>query len=114
MIQINSVTIPTPSDYKISVMDLSKAERNANGNMIIERVATKRKLELEYKYLSSNDLSVLLQAISDVFFTVSYPDFVTGSINSGTFYVGDRTAGAIDYQNDIIRYKDIKFNLIER
>jgi len=114
MIQINSVTIPTPSDYKISVMDLSKAERNANGNMIIERVATKRKLELEYKYLSSNDLSVLLQAISDVFFTVSYPDFVTGSISSGTFYVGDRTAGAIDYQNDIIRYKDIKFNLIER
>ena len=49
MIRINGVTIPTPSDYSVGIMDLSQAERNANGTMIIERIATKRKLEMRRK-----------------------------------------------------------------
>lgn len=114
MIKINTVTIPTPSDFQVSVMDISKAERNANGDMIIERIATKRKLELTWKYLSQADLSALLIRVSAVFFTIEYPDPQTGALRTGTFYSGDRTAGAIDYQNDTPRWKDIKMNFVER
>lgn len=113
MIKINNVTISTPSSFQIGIMDISKAERNAKGNLIIERIATKRKIELSYNYLSAANLSTLLNAISATTFTVEYPDAQTGSARVGTFYVGDRTAGAIDYYNNVMRYKDIKFNLIE-
>lgn len=113
LIKINSVQISTPSSFQFGIMDLSKAERNAKGDLIIERVNTKRKLELSYNYLSATDLSTLLSAISDITFTVTYPDAQTGADRTSTFYTGDRSVGAIDYQNNIMRYKDVKFNLIE-
>lgn len=113
MISVNGNQIATPAQLQIGIMDLSKAERNANGNLIIERVNTKRKLELSYNYLSASALSTLLNAISATTFSVTYPDAQTGASRTGTFYVGDRTAGAIDFQGGIVRYKDIKFNFIE-
>ncbi|SHJ51859.1 hypothetical protein SAMN02745163_02048, partial [Clostridium cavendishii DSM 21758] len=57
MIKINGVVLPAPTDYQVSINDISNAERNANGTMIIERIATKRKLELAWKFLSKEDLS---------------------------------------------------------
>ena len=113
MISINGVQISTPSTFQIGIQDISKAERNANGNMIIERITTKRKLELSYNYLSATDIATLLTAISGTTFTVTYPDAQTGLNRTGTFYCGDRTAGAIDYQGSVMRYKDIKFSLVE-
>lgn len=114
MIRIDGVVIPTPGDYTVGIMDLSKAERNANGTMIIERVATKRKIELAWKYLSKEQLSDLFNRVSPVFFEVEYIDPQDNGIKSGTFYAGDRKAGAIDYINGNIRYKDISVNLVER
>ena len=115
MIKINGVVISTPSDYKCTILDVSKAERNANAEMIIERIATKRKLEMAWSYLSQSDLSTLMTAVStSVFFTVEYPDSMTGGMKTGTFYCGDRGADAIDFQNGVMRWKSIKFNLIEK
>lgn len=114
MLKINGVVIPTPSEYEVGIQDLSKAERNANGTMIIERIATKRKIEMSYKYLSKEQLSDLLNLISEVFFQVEYMDPQSNSKKTGTFYTGDRKAGALDFKNGIMRYKDIGFNLIER
>jgi hypothetical protein len=113
MLQINGVTISTPSDLQVAVMDLSKAERNAEGDLIIERICTKQKLEMSWKYLSQTDCATLLTAVSGVTFTVTYPDPTTGANRTGTFYVGDRSMPVLDYQNNVIRWKDIKFNLIE-
>lgn len=115
MITINGTAISTPSQFSVSIEDVSKADRNANATIIIERIATKRKLELSYNYLSNSALSTLLSAIStDVFFTVVYPDPWTGANRSGTFYVGSRSAGSMDYIDSTIRWKDIKFNFIEQ
>lgn len=114
MIQINGISISTPSSYLVGIQDISKAERNARGDMIIERIATKRKLELSWNYLSQTDLQQLLQLVSLVFFSVNYPDPQTGTVQTGMFYCGDRSTGALDYQNGKVRWKDIKFNLVER
>jgi hypothetical protein len=113
MIKINNVTIPTPSVYAVSVMDISRADRNANGEMILEIITTKRKIEMTWLYLSQSDLSALLGKISSGFFTVEYVDPEDG-VKTGTFYVGDRKAGAIDYQNGAIRWKDVGFNFIQK
>jgi len=113
MISVNGVQISTPSSFQIGITDLSKTERNANGGLIIEVIATKRTLELSYSYLSSTALSTILTAISASTFSVTYPDAQTGADRISTFYCSDKNAGAIDYQNNIMRYKDVKFNLIE-
>lgn len=113
MIKVNSVTISTPSSFKVSLEDISKADRNAKGKIIIERITTKRKLELSYNYLSQADLATLLTAISAVFFTVEYPDPMTGALRTGTFYSGSKSAGAIDYKAGVMRWKDFAVNLIE-
>lgn len=114
VIKINGVELPTPSELQIGIMDLSKAERNARGTMIIERVATKRKLELSYAFLNKDELSQVLNAVSPVFFSVTYQDPLTSGSRTGTFYCGDRNVGLIDFRKGIPRYKDIKFDLIER
>ncbi len=114
MIKIDGVDIPTPSDYNVGIMDLSKAERNAAGTIVIDRIATKRKLECTWKYLSKEELSQLFRAVSSVFFEVQYIDPQTDAIQTGTFYAGDRRAAALDYKNGKFRYKDITVNLIER
>lgn len=114
LIVINGVDIPTPSSFSIGIQDLSNAERNANGTMIIERVATKRKIELAWEFLTREQISTILNAVNPVFFNVEYIDPLLGDIKNGTFYSGDRSMALIDFRNGIPRYKDIKFNLVER
>lgn len=113
LIKINGVEIPTPSEYNVGIQDISNAERNANGTMIIERIATKRKIELGWSYLTKDEISRILNAVSPVFFTVQYLDPQQG-VKTGTFYCGDRGIPMLIFNNGIPRYKDIKFNLIER
>ena len=114
MLKIDGAAIPAPSDLIVGIMDISKAERNAAGTMVIDRIATKRKLELSWKYLPKEDVSRVLRLVSPVFFEVEYIDPQDNTKRTGVFYCGDRSVGALDYKNGVIRYKDIKFNLIER
>jgi hypothetical protein len=114
LISINGVALPTPSEFQVGIMDISKAERNANGNMIIERITTKRKLTIQYTYLSSTDASTVLNSIAPTYYNVTYLDPQTKSMKTGSFYCGDRTLGMIDYINGVPRYRDINFSLIER
>jgi hypothetical protein len=114
LITVDGIALPTPSEMSVGVMDLSKAERNANGLMLIERIATKQKIEMTWGYLTENQLKTLLSAVSPVFFSVTYPDPQTALIKTGTFYVGDRNMGVLDYFDGIIRYKDLGMNFIER
>ena len=115
MLKINGTDIPSPTDYTVSIMDLSNAERNANGTLIMERIATKRRIEVSYNYLSQAELSSLMSLVStNVFFTVEYIDPMTGNDSTGIFYAGDRTSSAIDFRDGVMRYKDITFNMIER
>jgi hypothetical protein len=113
LIKVNNTEVQTPSSYQVSIEDIVKAERNAAGTMVIERIATKRKIELAWNFMTQSQLSTLLQMVSAVTFTVEYPDPQDGAMRLGTFYAGSKSAGAIDYRNDVIRWKDCKFNLIE-
>jgi hypothetical protein len=114
LISIGGVALPTPSNVDVGIMDISKAERNANGLMIIERIAQKVKLSLSYNYLSAGDASTVLNAVSPVFYNVTYLDPRTNTYKTSSFYTGDRSLGMIDFINGVPRYKDVKFDLIER
>ena len=60
MIKINGVDIATPKTYEATVTDLDgETNRNANGEMIRDRIAVKRKLNLEWGPLTQAEIQTL-------------------------------------------------------
>ncbi|MDM8313124.1 hypothetical protein QUW36_13755 [Clostridium cadaveris] len=114
MLKINGVAIATPKTYEVTVQDLDgETNRNANGDMIRDRIAVKRKLNLEWQPLSQSEISTLLTAVSGVFFTVTFPDPQLGLITK-TMYVGDRTSPAYQFKNGEVKWSGLKMNFIEK
>ena len=116
MIKINGVDIATPKTYEPTISDLDgESNRNANGELIRDRIAVKRKLNLEWPPLTQSEISTLLKAVSSVFFTVTFPDPELGIITT-TMYVGDRTAPAYFYDTKTkeVKWQGLKMNFIEK
>ena len=114
MIKINGVAIATPKIYEATVSDLDgESNRNAAGQLIRDRIAIKRKLNLEWGPLSQSEIAPILNAVSGVFFTVTFPDPQLGVITK-TMYVGDRTAPAYRYIDEEVKWSGLKLNLIEK
>lgn len=116
MLKINGVDIATPKTYQPTISDEDgETNRNANGYLIRDRIATKRKLEMEWGPLSQDEISTLLNAVSDVFFDITFPDPKDGIITK-TMYVGDRSAPAyvFDEEKKEIKWKGLKMNFIEQ
>jgi hypothetical protein len=113
LITIGGQAVATPSEFSVTINDISKADRNALGNLTIERIATKRTIVLGWAFLNQSDTSNVLGLVSATSFSVTYPDPQTGANRTSTFYCGDRSLGLIDFQGGVPRYKDIKFTLIE-
>lgn len=112
--KINGVAIATPKIYEATVSDLDgESNRNAAGQLIRDRIAVKRKLNLEWGPLSQSEIAPILNAVSGVFFTVTFPDPQLGIITK-TMYVGDRTAPAYQYINEEVKWSGLKLNLIEK
>ena len=111
---INGVTVVAPKSFKVSISDVDgETGRNARGDMVRDRVAVKRKLECEWGLLSQAEMSALLTAVKSEFFTVSYPDPEVGIV-SRTFYVGDRSAPAYSWSNNLKPWSGLSMNFIER
>lgn len=113
MLKVNGVDIPTPSEFTVGVQDISQAERVASGRIVIDRIATKIKLNMSWKYIPASALATLLTQIDNVYFDVEYLDPRTNTRQTREFYVGDRTVGMYKYNNGNPIYIDIGFNFIE-
>lgn len=119
----------TPSAMKWSLQDVSAADsgRDASGTMIKNRVAQKRKLEFEFNGWDWQQVSNLLKIVSGVnfdgsllpnntgdYFSVTYPDMLTGTMETRTFYVGDRECPVYVWWDDKKILSQVTFNCIER
>ena len=116
MLKINGVDIVTPKSYQPTISDIDgESNRNAKGELIRDRIAVKRKLDLEWGPLSQSEISTLLKAVSDVFFEVEFPDPQDGVITK-TMYVGDRTPPLYEYDEESkeCKWKSLKMNFIEQ
>ena len=56
--------------------------RNANGDMVIDLKAVKRKLQVVFRAMDNTEMSRLLNAIQDYVFYIDYRDPRTGGMNS--------------------------------
>ncbi len=116
MLKINGVAIATPKSFQVDISDLyaDNAGRNAKGDMVADRVTTKRKLNCEWPPLSMSEISTLLQAVKNVYFNVEYPDPMEGEKITKTFYVGDRSMPVYMVKNGQVLWEGLKMNFIER
>lgn len=114
MVTIAGVSV-SPSTYVVGIQDIVEAVRNGNGTLIADRKATKRKLEVSWKYLTAAQMAEILTVfVSSFYVSVTYPDPQTGADATRTFYPGDRTVGCFKYEGGVITgWKDVKFNMIE-
>lgn len=108
--------LPTPQSCEWGIQDLDSenAGRNQLGYMFRDRVAVKRKLTCNFAPLSNVEISTLLQNISSQFFELQYPDAQTGSTESMTVYVGDRSSPMLKYNNGNPEWRGLSVNFIER
>lgn len=90
-LKLNNIFVKPPKSLKVSIQDIDgQTTRTAAGTMIRDRIAVKRKIECEWGALSPDDIRIILNAISNEFFTVSYPDPQYGQ-SEKIFYCGDRS-----------------------
>lgn len=107
---------------KIGIQDIDgETARNAKGELLRDRIATKRKIDLEFPVMTQTEMRTLLNAVAPVFFDVTYQDPMGDpTVNNGRvtkkFYVGDRTTPMLRYGNGStdIRWEGVSFNLIEK
>ncbi len=114
MISVNGVDITSyVKSCKVSLQDLDSdsSVRNVKGQMLRDRIAVKRKIELEFAPLQSSEIKKILRAISSIFFYVTFIDPLEGESNK-EMYCGDRSAALYDSRKEL--WVGLKFNLIER
>lgn len=115
MLQIDGAEITAPKSFQFSISDIDgETNRNAKGEMIRDRIATKRKLECEWGPLTMSECSAILKAVQNVFFSVTYPDAMEGALITKTMYVGDRTAPMYALINGIAYWQGLKMDFIEK
>lgn len=116
VIQINGVGMPAPLPFTVTISDQDlNSDTDANAELHRNRVAVKRKIELEWGPLDWDEISKILKAVKNVFFDVTYPDPETGDFETKRMYVGDRTA-PIFYIDEVgnITWQNLKLNLVEK
>lgn len=114
MLKVNGVVVATPKTFEPTISDIDgETNRNVNGDLIRDRIAIKRKINLEWGPLTQEQIASLLNIVSGVFFTVEFPDPQLGVITK-TMYVGDRTSPAYSCINGVVKWSGLKMNLIER
>lgn len=115
---INGATVKQPKTFNFGVMDLDgESTRNAKGKMTRDNIRTGiRKMELEWGPLSDGEISSILQAVNTSFFSVTYPDALTGGQRTGNFYVGDRSAPSYSWNDKYksMKWEGLSMNFIEQ
>lgn len=117
---LQDVPDPAHGGFTVSLQDIDAANagRSANGTMIRDRVCgaanAKRKLEIQWPPMNSEQTAALLQAVKDTFFYVEYPDPYTGARRTAQFYAGDRTAPVYWVVGGEVLWESIRFNLVEK
>lgn len=65
---INGVAVKPPKSFQVGIQDIDgETGRNANGDMVRDRITTKRKLDCEWGMLTQEEMSQLLMPCQQSF-----------------------------------------------
>lgn len=103
---------PYLTSYQVSIMDLDVGStRNTKGTLIRKRIATKRKIQVQFRPLTQAESQIVLNAVSDQFFQVIFKDPQAGSLTK-QMYVSDRTTPFLGIENGM--WNGLSFEITEQ
>lgn len=115
MITVDGAEMPCPSVFTWGLQDISASEsgRTDDTKMHKNRVGQKRKISLQWNIKDRATTAQILQAFNPEYISVKYPDAMSGTDETRTFYVGDRTAPVKYWWAGKQLYESISFDIIE-
>lgn len=115
MITVDGVSVPCPSVFTWGLQDISASESGRTDDTIMHknRVGQKRKISLQWNIKDRATTAQILQAFNPEYISVKYPDAMSGTDETRTFYVGDRTAPVKYWWVGKRLYESISFDIIE-
>jgi hypothetical protein len=114
VLKIAGITVKTPTELKIGRFDLSKSSRTASGKMVMDIIATKRRVDVVWKMLKDSELQQILDLIAanKPFFTLTYPD--AGGSATMTCYAGDINTSLWHTKNGVRYWEEVSLAFIEQ
>lgn len=111
---VDGQEVPCPSSYKLDRSDISQAKsgRTESGKMYKLKIGQYVKLELSWKYISTETLSILENIFDPEYMTIEYFDTKLGQYRTSEFYAGDRTSPM--YNGELGLWESYSVNVIER
>ena len=113
--KINGTAIPNPSSFSGKESDLdTMGERDANGYLHRNRVATKHPLNLEYKNITWDTIQTIGSLLTNDKFTFTFPNpFSSSATDTIDAYVGDRDFDTVWSPEVGDWIGNLKFSVIE-
>ena len=92
MIAVAGVYIKSPSGYVWDIEDNSASDagrvQDGSDTMYKNRTSQKRKLSLTWTGITKEEASAILQAFNPEYIYVTYPDTMSGNMETREFYAG--------------------------
>jgi len=114
VLKIAGTQVKAPTELKVGRFDISKSDRVASGKMVMEIIATKRRVDVVWKYIKDSDLQTIINTITanKPFFTLEYPD--AGGSKTMTCYSGDILTGLWHTKNGVRYWEEVTIPFIEQ
>lgn len=117
--KLNGVPFKNPTSWKVEVYTLTKSTRVANGDMMMDFVANKRKFILGYDQITNHELDPIIEILwkglevsRNCFHTLTYPD--GAGFKTAIVYAGSIPRNLHRGDSGTWVWKDVSFSLIER
>lgn len=114
-ISIEGYDLPTPSSYKWDLEDVSgkgAGRTEANVKMNKMRIGQLRGVTLGWTGLTTEQVSIVLQAFNPEYITATILDPLIGGNLTSEFYVGNRSAALFDARRGL--WDGISFKIVQR
>jgi hypothetical protein len=115
MLKIDTVTVANPVDFSVGlVYKYGTEETNANGSVIADRIAVKRKIQVKWGLMTQTEMVALQSALNPTFFDLEYPDPELGVVTKEFKIDGELSSPkSLIYRSEVM-WDGLSCNLIER
>ena len=114
VLKVNGVPIRSPSALKVTVFEVGSGQvRSASGGLVSDCVALKRRIELKWTFMQSDELGALLNAVSGGAFSAEYPDPMAGT-REAQFRCGEAVTGVLRVADGVPVWTDVSMEWMER
>ncbi len=114
MLKIAGHRVPNVADVQVGSFDISKADRSASGKMLMDIIATKKRVDVTLHMIKDADLKQVLDAIENnkPFFSLTFP--YAGGTRTMTCYSGDILTSLWHTKNGIRYWEEVTLSFIEQ